>query len=97
MSEVYQGASPNARLLAGSIATSENNSRRYGNAFSVSLISHVAILLLVLFVITVPVIPTPDQPVVEGHHLDSPAGARRRRWRWRQQNAGAPTESGAAG
>jgi periplasmic protein TonB len=60
MSEVYQGASPNARLLAGSIAASENNTRRYGNAFSVSLASHVAILLLVLFVITLPVIPTPD-------------------------------------
>ncbi len=60
MPEVYQGASPNARLLAGSVATSQSNSVRVGNAFSVSLVTHVGLVLLFLFVITLPVVQSPD-------------------------------------
>jgi periplasmic protein TonB len=60
MPEVYQGASPNARFLAGSAETSQSNSVRFGNAFSVSLVTHLVLALLVLFVFTLPVVPAPD-------------------------------------
>ena len=60
MSEVYQGASPNARLLAGSVETGVSNSKRVGNAFSVSLVTHIALFLIVLFIVSVPVVPGPD-------------------------------------
>jgi periplasmic protein TonB len=60
MSEVYQGASPNARLLAGSVETGASNSKRVGNAFSVSLVTHIALFLAVLFIVSVPVVPGPD-------------------------------------
>jgi periplasmic protein TonB len=62
MPEAYQGASPNARLLAGTLATQPNESVRLGNAFSVSLATHVILVLLVVFVITLPGLPTPDSP-----------------------------------
>jgi periplasmic protein TonB len=62
MSEVYQGSSPNARFLAGSLPDKANDSVRFGNAFSVSLATHVVLALLVLFVITLPALPTPDSP-----------------------------------
>ena len=60
MPEVYQGASPNARLLAGSIDSAQHNTVRIGNAFSVSLVTHVLILLAFLFLITLPVVQSPD-------------------------------------
>lgn len=60
MSEVYQGASPNARLLAGSIETGPGNSVRVGNAFSVSLVTHIALFLAFLFILSLPVVPVPD-------------------------------------
>ena len=60
MPEVYQGASPNARLLAGSVETAPSNTKRIGNAFSVSLVSHLILAALVLFVFTLPVVPAPD-------------------------------------
>ena len=60
MPEVYQGASPNARLLAGSVETAPSNSKRFGNAFSVSLVTHLILAALVLFVFTLPVVPAPD-------------------------------------
>jgi periplasmic protein TonB len=60
MPEVYQGASPNARLLAGSVGTGRSDSVRFGNAFSVSLVTHIVIALLVLFIVTLPVVPAPD-------------------------------------
>ncbi len=60
MSEVYQGASPNARLLAGSVGTAQSNSVRVGNAFSVSLATHIALFLAFLFVLSLPVVQAPD-------------------------------------
>jgi TonB family protein len=62
MPEVYQGESPNSRLLAGSLATSQKNGGRLGNAFSVSLATHIAGLLLVLFVLSLPGVPIPTTP-----------------------------------
>jgi protein TonB len=59
MPESYQGASPNARLLAGALASTPNDSVRFGNAFSVSAITHVVAVLLVLFVITLPGVDVP--------------------------------------
>jgi periplasmic protein TonB len=60
MPEVYQGASPNARLLAGSIDSAQHNTVRIGNAFSVSLVTHILIVLAVLFLLTLPVVPVPN-------------------------------------
>jgi TonB family protein len=60
MPEVYQGASPNARLLVGSLPESEHNGVRVGNAFSVSLVTHVVVALLILFVIALPAVQPPD-------------------------------------
>jgi periplasmic protein TonB len=60
MPEVYQGASPNARLLAGSVEPAQSNSVRFGNAFSVSLVTHVVLALVWLFIITLPMVATPD-------------------------------------
>jgi protein TonB len=59
MSESYQGASPNARLLAGALASQPKDSARLGNAFSVSAITHAIVLFLFLFVISLPGVPTP--------------------------------------
>ena len=62
MSDTYQGASPNARLLAGALASTPKGSARFGNAFSVSVLTHVAGVLLVLFVLSLPGVPTPTSP-----------------------------------
>jgi periplasmic protein TonB len=62
MPESYQGASPNARLLAGAVNSSPVHSARLGNAFSVSAITHVVAALLVLFVISLPVVQSPNSP-----------------------------------
>ena len=62
MPEVYQGESPNSRLLAGALATSQKNGGRLGNAFSVSLATHIACVLLVLFVLSLPGVPIPTTP-----------------------------------
>jgi protein TonB len=62
MPEQYQGDSPNARLLAGAIASTPKESARLGNAFSVSAITHVVIVLLFLFVLTLPGSPIPTAP-----------------------------------
>jgi TonB family protein len=60
MPEIYQGASPNARLLAGSVETAPSNTKLFGNAFSVSLVSHLILVALFLFVFTLPMVPAPD-------------------------------------
>ena len=62
MPEVYQGESPNSRLLAGALATSQKNGGRLGNAFSVSLATHIAAVLLVLFALSLPGVPLPTTP-----------------------------------
>jgi periplasmic protein TonB len=59
MPESYQGSSPNACLLAGAVASTAKDSARLGNAFSVSAITHVAALLLFLFVLSLPVVQSP--------------------------------------
>jgi len=61
MSQAYQGASPNARLLAGAVQTRPNDSIRFGNAFSVSFVTHLGLLILFLFVI-MPALPAPGVP-----------------------------------
>jgi protein TonB len=60
MPEVYQGDSPNSRLLAGALASSPKSAGRLGNAFSVSLVTHLALVALVLFVLTLPGVPMPS-------------------------------------
>lgn len=50
MSEVYQGASPNARLLAGAVPAGQTDKARLGTTMSVSLASHIGGVLLLLFV-----------------------------------------------
>jgi protein TonB len=62
MPESYQGASPNARLLAGAMESRPKDSVRFGNAFSVSAVTHVVAFLLVLFILSLPSLPTPINP-----------------------------------
>jgi protein TonB len=64
MPEVAHADSPNARLLAGALAAHEAGAARLGSAFSASLITHLVLLGLVLFVITMPGLPTPDSPTL---------------------------------
>jgi protein TonB len=62
MPEHYQGDSPNARLLAGALASTPKDSARFGNAFSVSALTHVGVALLLLFVLTLPRMDAPRGP-----------------------------------
>src|SRR6476659_9052637 len=56
----FEGASPNARLLTGQTPGPDANAQRFGGAFSVSLLTHVAGLLLILFVMSLPTTPAPQ-------------------------------------
>ena len=62
--EAYQGASPNARFLAGDVPAGGNDKVRIGNAMSVSMVTHVAGFFLALFVISQLPAPTPSRPDV---------------------------------
>jgi protein TonB len=69
MPESYQGASPNARLLAGTVEKPDKDSVRLGNAFSVSFATHGLLVLLVLFVMSLPgapLSPVPDNISLKG-------------------------------
>ena len=50
MSASYQGASPNARFLAGSVPSGKDDRVRFGNAVGVSFFSHIVGVLLILFI-----------------------------------------------
>ena len=64
MSATYQGASPNARFLAGDVPHGQNEALRFGKAFSVSTLTHVGGFLLVLFIVSrMPEAAPPSQPV----------------------------------
>jgi protein TonB len=52
MSAGFHGASPNARFLVGDVPTGEPQKRRFGNAFSVSLLSHIGGFLLFVVVMS---------------------------------------------
>ena len=59
----YQGASPNARFLAGDVPHGANEKLRIGNAMSVSMVSHIAGFFLVLFVLSrLPEAAVPSRP-----------------------------------
>jgi periplasmic protein TonB len=62
MPEAYQGESPNSRLLAGTVDTAPKGVARFGNAFSVSAVTHLVLAALVLFVLTLPGVPSPLNP-----------------------------------
>lgn len=63
MSATYQGASPNARFLAGDVPTGEHVAKRVGSAVSVSFVSHIVGFFLLLFVASVLPDPAPfDAP-----------------------------------
>ena len=49
MSAIYQGASPNSSFLAGQVPGGKRDTGRIGNALSVSVATHVATGLLLLF------------------------------------------------
>ena len=49
MSATYQGASPNSSFLAGQVPGGKRDTGRIGNALSVSVATHVATGLLLLF------------------------------------------------
>jgi protein TonB len=52
MSGTYQGASPNSRFPAGDVYSQPPGGKRFGNAVGVSVFTHVAIALLLLFIAT---------------------------------------------
>ena len=58
----FEGASPNARLLTGQAPGTDANAQRFGGAFSVSMLAHVAGLLLILFVMSLPSPPPATKP-----------------------------------
>jgi protein TonB len=51
---VLEGGSPNARLLAGDSSGAASGAQRFGGAFGVSLLTHLAGLVLLLFVLSLP-------------------------------------------
>jgi protein TonB len=59
--EGYQGASPNARFLAGDVSSGPNANARLGNAMSLSMVSHIGGVLLGLFLVSFA-----DPPAVNG-------------------------------
>ncbi|HXW05309.1 MAG TPA: TonB family protein [Vicinamibacterales bacterium] len=63
MSATYQGASPNARFLAGDVPSGEHVAKRVGSAVSVSFASHIAVFFLGLFIVSIlPDPPGPSEP-----------------------------------
>jgi TonB family protein len=58
----YQGASPNARFLAGDVPGGEHIAKRVGGAVSVSFVSHIVGFFLALFIISVLPDPPPFVP-----------------------------------
>jgi protein TonB len=58
----FNGASPNSRFLAGETARSEHDAQRVGTATVASFLSHGALLLIALFVLSLPQpAPTPAE------------------------------------
>ena len=53
----FQGASPNARFLTGQMPGSDTGAQRFGGALSVSLATHVGVVLLFLFIMSLPAAP----------------------------------------
>lgn len=52
MAPGFEGASPNARFLAGSVPEGQHEKLRFGNAFSVSMVTHVLGFLLIVFIMS---------------------------------------------
>ena len=50
----YEGASPNARLLVGQSAGTDAGTQRLGGAFSVSMLTHAAAFVFLLFLMSLP-------------------------------------------
>jgi periplasmic protein TonB len=66
MSEIYQGStSPNARLLAGSVAGQETSWASYAQRATGSLLTHLAALALVIYVVTRSTVMAPSFQHVE--------------------------------
>jgi hypothetical protein len=59
MSEIYQGASPNARLLAGAVPDSGTSWQSYGQRAAGSVLTHVAVLLACVYILTRVTQPSP--------------------------------------
>lgn len=52
MAAGFQGASPNARFLAGAVPEGQHEKLRFGNAFSVSMATHVFGFLFIVFLMS---------------------------------------------
>lgn len=52
MSEIYQGASPNARFLAGTVADDETSWKSYAQRATGSVLAHILALLIVVYIAT---------------------------------------------
>ncbi len=65
MSETYQGSSPNARLLAGSVADPETTWASYVQRATGSLLTHLLALGIVLYIVTKTNVMAPVMEIVE--------------------------------
>ncbi|MEP6919249.1 MAG: TonB family protein [Acidobacteriota bacterium] len=80
MSDIYQGASPNSRFLAGSVPASETSWQSYGQRAAGSVLTHVAGLILIIFLLTraaapdAPSITMVKQPDITWLKIPGPGG-----------------------
>ena len=93
MSEIPEPRfSPNAHFLIGEIQSGESEKKRLGGGMAASLVWHIGAVLFVIFMIArmpPPELRRPRLPsgCPDGCDLAELAGARRRRWRRRQQES----------
>jgi protein TonB len=64
MSEIYQGSSPNARLLAGSIEGQETSWAAYARRATGSVVTHLAVLGILLYVMTQSTVLSPAEKFI---------------------------------
>jgi TonB family protein len=69
MSDPFPGASPNARFLAGDVPHGASEKLRFGNAFSVSFLTHIGVFFLGVFIYAN--LPEPSPPTT--NRLDLPS------------------------
>ena len=68
MPAALQGASPNARFMAGDVPAGEAQARRIGGGLSISLLTHIAGFLVLLFVMSLPGAPLSPPPRFDMPH-----------------------------
>jgi TonB family protein len=70
MPEAYRGDSPNAHFLVGDTPAPTQLKSRWGNALSVSFATHVAVFLILVFVVMMPGVNGPRPVLVDPNKYD---------------------------